>query len=208
MADSEGATDPKEMTTKLLVQFSGSTIEATVTVKASVAEYWIHQIQSMYNGQQIIVGLDCEWKPPIMQSMSNRTATLQLCVDTKCLILQMFYVDYIPQSIKSFLSDPNVTFVGVEVGDDVLKLRDEYGLHCTSTSDIQALAMARWPRKFFVKPGLKFLAREVVGLYMQKPMHICQSNWEARVLDAEQIEYACIDAYASYRIGHKLLKEK
>ncbi|CAK9152872.1 unnamed protein product [Ilex paraguariensis] len=191
------------MATKYMVQFYDSTIEATATDKASVVQDWVHQIRS-YHGRQIIAGLDCEWKPPIVQSMSNRSATLQLCVDAKCLILQMFYIDYIPQSLKSFLSDPNVTFVEVEVGDDVLKLRDEYGLHCTRTSDIQALAMASWPWMFFGKPGLKYLANEVVGLYIQKPIHICQSNWEARVLDAEQVEYACIDAYASYRIRHKL----
>ncbi|KAF8387666.1 hypothetical protein HHK36_026320 [Tetracentron sinense] len=83
--------------------------------------------------------------------MSNKTATLQLCVDNKCLILQLFYMDYIPQSIKSFLSDPNATFVGVEVEDD--------------------------------------------------------SDWQSRVLDEEQVEYGCIDAYASYRIGHKLIME-
>ncbi|KAL2518538.1 Polynucleotidyl transferase [Abeliophyllum distichum] len=136
--------------------------------------------------------------------MSNKTASLQLCVNTKCLIIQLCYIDYIPQSIKNFLSDPNITLVGVEGGDDVLK---EYGLTCTTTAIIQALAMARWLIRFNKNPGLKELAGEVVGLSMAKPMHVCKSNWKARALSIQQIEYACIDAFASYRIGHGLLKE-
>ncbi|KAL2556570.1 Werner Syndrome-like exonuclease [Forsythia ovata] len=195
------------MASKHLVSFSGTIIEATVTDKAAVVDDWVQEIRSMYSGRQIIAGLDCEWRPHLIPSMRNKTATLQLCVNTICLIIQLFYIDYIPQSIKNFLSDPNITFVGVEVGDDALKLNIEYGLTCTTTADIQAMAMARWPIRFNKKPGLKKLAGEVVGLYMAKPIHVRKSNWEARALNIQQIEYACIDAYASYRIGHKLLKE-
>lgn len=191
---------------KHMVSFSGKTIEATVTDKASVVDEWVQNILSLHNGNgKMIVGLDCEWRPPVISSLSNKTATLQLCIGTDCLILQMFYMDYIPQSIKNFLSDPNITFVGVEVGDDALKLNDEYGLVVTSTTDIQAVAMTRWPIRFYRKPGLKRLADVVAGLYMEKPKHVCQSNWEARVLSEKQIEYACIDAYACYRIGLSLL---
>ncbi|CAI9774269.1 unnamed protein product [Fraxinus pennsylvanica] len=195
------------MASKYTVYFSGAVIETTVTDKAATVDNWVLEIRSMYYGQQIIVGLDCEWRPNLIPSVSNKTATLQLCVNEKCLILQLFYMDYIPQSIKNFLSDPNNTFVGVEVGDDVLKLNNEYGLTCTTTADIQALAMEIWPVRFYKKPGLKKLADVVVELPMAKPIHVCRSDWEARVLSIQQIEYACIDAYASYRIGHKLLKE-
>lgn len=188
------------------VSFAGKFIETTVTDKASVAEEWVRDICSTYNGKRIIVGLDYEWKPNYSRFTTSKTATLQLCVDTKCLILQLIYMDCIPQSIKSFLKDSNFTFVGVEVGDDVLKLRNDYGLNCSRTADIQELAICRWPGRFR-RPGLKDLASEVMGLFMPKPKHVCLSNWQSRVLDNQQIEYACIDAYASYWIGHKLLIE-
>ncbi|CAM8893244.1 unnamed protein product [Rhodiola kirilowii] len=189
------------------VKFSGKTIETMVTDKASDADTWDESIRTTYGNQQIIVGLDCEWKPHPVRDMSNTTATLQLCVDTNCLILQLFFIDYIPQSIKTFLSDPNHVFVGVEVDKDVSKLRDEYGLICTSMEDIWAITESRYPMMFMRKPGLKALASNLVGLSMPKPYHVCTSNWQARVLNFEQIEYACIDAYCSFRIGHKLLKE-
>ncbi|KAL0371563.1 UNVERIFIED_CONTAM: hypothetical protein Sangu_0474400 [Sesamum angustifolium] len=98
---------------------------------------------------------------------------------------------------------PSVTFVGVGVQDDVYKLQQEHGLVCSASAmkDIQEMAMARHPLEFIRRPGLKDLASWFVGLNMSKPIHVCRSNWEARDLSLDQIEYACIDAYASYRIG-------
>ncbi|TXG63269.1 hypothetical protein EZV62_010263 [Acer yangbiense] len=189
------------------VYFSGKIIETTVTDKASIADAWVVNISSIYGGQKIVVGLDSEWRPHPNRDMDNTTAVLQLCVDTKCLIVQMFFMDYIPESLKNFLSDPNVTFVGVEVARDVAKLKNEYGLQSSSIADVRDLTLKRWPNAFYRKPGLKDVARLVVGLEMPKPKDVCRSDWQSRVLDDLQIEYACIDAYASFKIGHKLLKE-
>lgn len=196
------------MTTKYRITFQENVIdviEVTVTDKASAVDEWIRSVRASCH-TQTIVGLDCEWKPTFSPILKNKTSTLQLCIDTKCLIVQMFYLDCIPQSLRAFFSDTNFTFVGVEVQDDALKLSNEYGLSVSKTSDIQALAMTRWPICFMRKPGLKELANRIVGLYMAKPLHVCRSNWEARKLTLEQVEYACIDAYASFRIGRKLLK--
>ncbi|KAK4406912.1 Exonuclease 3'-5' domain-containing protein 2 [Sesamum angolense] len=189
---------------KYMVSFSGTRIETTVTDKAAVVTNWVQEVLSMYGGQSMIVGLDCEWKPNSYAFENNKTATLQLCVDTKCLILQLFYLDFIPQSLKNFMVHPSVTFVGVGVQDE---LQQEYGLVCSASAmkDIQEMAMARHPLEFIRRPGLKDLASWFVGLNMSKPIHVCRSNWEARNLSLDQIEYACIDAYASYRIGRKLL---
>ncbi|KAL6556771.1 hypothetical protein OROHE_006647 [Orobanche hederae] len=191
---------------KYYVTFAGTTIETTVTDKAATASAWVDDIVSRYGGSTMVVGLDVEWRPHPVRYMSNKSATLQLCIDNKCLIIQLFYMDEIPDSVKGFLMNPNFTFVGIEVGDDVQKLRNEYGLDCSSHADVRAAAKEKWPGRFR-RPGLKDLASEVCGLGMKKPKHVCMSNWEARELNQAQVEYACIDAFASYKIGHKLLIE-
>ncbi|XP_027114876.1 3'-5' exonuclease-like [Coffea arabica] len=193
-------------TSKYSVTCDGKTIETTLTDKAAIADEWVREILSLYANKPTVVGLDSEWRPHPIRSMSNKSATLQLCINDKCLILQLFYMDEIPQSLKNLLADSNFTYVGIEVADDIAKLKNEYGLECSSSADIRALAMRRWPGRFR-RPGLKDLASDVVGLYMKKPKHVCMSNWEARVLNENQVEYACIDAYASYKIGHKLIME-
>ncbi|KAB1216884.1 Werner Syndrome-like exonuclease [Morella rubra] len=149
-----------------------------------------------------LVGLDTEWS----LLPNKKAAVLQLCVDERCLIIQLVYMeDNIPLStLESFLTDSNFTFVGIEVAQDIAKLKHEYGLECNKSMDIGRLAKRRWPGRFR-GPSLKELASELLGIDMRKPEDVCLSNWEAKVLNENQIEYACIDAYASYRIGHKLL---
>ncbi|CAI0380091.1 unnamed protein product [Linum tenue] len=188
-----------------IIHFSGEAIETTVTSRASVVDNWV---QSIPAGRKLIVGLDCEWRPNTTPLMNNKTALLQLCVGTKCLILQLFYLDYIPQSLKDFLRDPNHTFVGVEVERDVAKLGADYGLSCTSVVDVREVTLAKWPNIFWRKPGLKDIAKKVAGISMPKPMNVCRSDWQQRILEEKQIEYACIDAFASCRTGHVLLKDR
>ncbi|GAB2240889.1 hypothetical protein Droror1_Dr00021407 [Drosera rotundifolia] len=100
-------------TERFTVTYAGESIETTVTDKAAVIDQWVRQIQSIHGlARDTIVGLDLEWKPTNNPWTSNKAATLQLCIDAKCLL---FYVDYIPQTLKSFCSNPYFIFVGVEV---------------------------------------------------------------------------------------------
>ncbi|XP_020992466.1 3'-5' exonuclease-like [Arachis duranensis] len=194
-------------TSKYTINFDGKAIETTVTDKSTIVDQWVREINILYAGKSfVVVGLDVEWRPTGIPYLSNKSATLQLCIDDKCLILQLFYIDNLPLSLKNFLMNPNFTFVGVDVADDISKIRNEYGLKCRSHADIRELSNKKWPLRYYRKPGLKRLACGLVGLNMLKPLHICQSDWESRVLSNEQVEYGCIDAYASYKIGHKLLK--
>ncbi|KAH7528337.1 hypothetical protein FEM48_Zijuj05G0062000 [Ziziphus jujuba var. spinosa] len=161
---------------KQYVHFAGKTIETTVTDKASIIDQWVSQILNIYAANPTVVGLDIEWKPHPNSLMSNKSATLQLCIDN------------------------NFTFVGIEVEDDIEKIRNEYGLSCRKRADIREAAKVHFPGNFSM-PGLKDLARDVVGLDMKKPLHVTRSDWEARLLNVDQIEYACIDAFASYMVG-------
>ena len=102
-------------TSKYTVNFAGKAIETTVTDKAATANEWVLEILSMYANKPTVVGLDIEWRPHQISYLSNKSATLQLCIENKCLILQLFYMDEIPEKLKAFLSDPNFTYVGIEV---------------------------------------------------------------------------------------------
>jgi len=101
---------------KYCVNFAGKTIETTVTDRGNTIDEWVHEILSLYDGRPTAVGLDIEWRPHQNRSMSNKSATLQLSIDEKCLIVQLFYTDYIQQSLKSFMMDPNFTLLGLRWG--------------------------------------------------------------------------------------------
>ncbi|KAL6544508.1 hypothetical protein OROMI_023370 [Orobanche minor] len=138
-------------TSKYYVTFGGATIDTTVTDRGATASTWVREVTALHGGSPAVVGLDVEWRPHHVSYMSNKSATLQLCIDK-----------------KSFLMNPNFTFVGVEVDQDVAKLRDEYGLGCARSMDIRAEFTARRSYLFWKpRPGLKDLARVVCGLLVR-----------------------------------------
>ncbi|EOX95325.1 hypothetical protein QQP08_000431 [Theobroma cacao] len=146
-----------------LVPFCGKIIGTTVIDKAPIAENWVLNIRSKFNGQKIIARLNCKWKPHPIRSMSSKIATLQLCIDTKCLAIQLLYLNYMPKSIKSFLSDSTVIFVGIEIEETMLKLQNEYGLSCSKKIDVRSLARVHFPLSFYGETWFKSSCKRIGG---------------------------------------------
>lgn len=190
------------MATTNTVSFSGNVIESTVTNQSAVADTWIQNITSSSTGQKIIVGMDIEWDPV---ESTPKTAILQLCVGTKCLILQLSHMSQIPQSVRNFVADSNVTLVGVETASDAAKLKADYGLSCKNVVDVRELAAGQYPDRLSARAGLADIAKVVAGLEVSKPDHVRRSAWGNAVLSNEQVQYATIDAFASFKIGQKLV---
>lgn len=72
-------------------------------------------------------GLDYEyWQPnSTTPTMNIRIVTLQLYVNTKCTIVQLLFIDHIPQLIKKIFFDNNFMFVSIDITE---YLKVEYGL--------------------------------------------------------------------------------
>ncbi|KAF9621227.1 hypothetical protein IFM89_016721 [Coptis chinensis] len=120
-----------------VILFQGSKIESTVTNSSAVIEDWLSQIYSCFhNGTRIIVGLDCKLK----SSYFPKSEVLQLCVDRKCLVIQLCHLDIIPQTLLDFVRDPNILFVGVGVSNWVGKLNEYNKLDCSSAIEAYKLA--------------------------------------------------------------------
>lgn len=93
---------------------------------------------------------------------------------------------------------------------DIAKLEEDYGLVCENHRDIRkvVLEMDTWRDcSLSNRSGLKQLAEVVAGIRLEKPRRVTMSNWEKEFLSDEQIEYACLNAYASFSIGMKLCNE-
>ena len=195
-------------TARYTVQFGSAQIDTTVTSDTAAADEWVRSVRASNAGRRLIVGLDCEWKPNYSSWTTSKVAILQLCVGTSCLVLQLFYANRVPTAIRSLLGDPTVRCVGIGVGEDAAKLADDYGLVCAAAVDLegrcnQHLGIGGGLGR--TRLGLKGYAREVLGMTMEKPRHVTMSNWEKRQLDVAQVQYACIDAYVSYKLGERLL---
>ncbi|KAK4728504.1 hypothetical protein R3W88_021492 [Solanum pinnatisectum] len=189
-------------TTFYSIPFYRDQIEVKVTKKGSEVDRWIRQTVQIHRQRlrKLLVGLDVEWRPTRNPAEENPpVALLQLCVGHRCIIFQLIHADYIPNSLFSFLGNPNFSFVRVSVNGDCVKLYENYTLFVANPVDLNKLAMGVYE--------IEAMAHEVLGKVMEKPYHVTMSDWDAEELVSEQVEYACIDAFMSFKLGMKLFYE-
>ncbi|KAK6124881.1 hypothetical protein DH2020_041367 [Rehmannia glutinosa] len=181
-------------------------IETLVTHDASMVKSWIGNVEYSHQCRlhRLIVGLDVEWRPNFTDSCDHPVATLQLSVGNSCLIFQILHATRIPRRLREFLGDPDYTFVGVGIKNDVEMLWDDYGLEVANKRDLRSWAAVELERKELRKFGLKALVKEVIGAEMEKPNDITLSRWDNLELSRRQVGYACLDAYFSFEIGRVL----
>ncbi|KAL1548782.1 Werner Syndrome-like exonuclease [Salvia divinorum] len=188
------------------VRFFEEDIYTTVTANSAVVTDWIDDIKYLYHLPDVIVGLDIEWRPSY-SSQSNPAATLQLCVRDRCLVYQILHSDCIPDSLVRFLSSEYdyICFVGVGIKQDMEKLQREYGIGGGAQYvDLRGLAAEAYGRQGLERASLKTLASVVMGKEVEKPDGVRMSRWDQPRLTAEQVKYACVDAYLSFEIGRLL----
>ncbi|CAI0421195.1 unnamed protein product [Linum tenue] len=153
----------------------------------------------------VVVGLDVEWRPNFSRNMDNPIATLQLCVGNRCVIFQLIHSPSIPQSLFDFLRSKDYVFAGVGIDGDVEKLLEDYGLKVANVVDLRQLAASKLGVKELKNAGLKQLAKEVLGKEIAKPKRVQMSRWDNPWLTPVQVQYACIDAFLSCKIGETLM---
>ncbi|CAD6237605.1 unnamed protein product [Miscanthus lutarioriparius] len=175
---------------------------------AKAVERWIAEILSVHRpggiGYNITVGLDVEWRPSYLADQ-NPVATLQLCVERSCLIFQLLHADYLPGALAEFLGDRGIRFFGVGVEADAERLSDDHGLQVANAVDLRGRAAERMNRPDLRQAGLRTLVHAVMGVDLVKPQRVTMSRWDAYCLSYEQIRYACIDAFVSFKIARRLL---
>lgn len=98
----------------------GVNVRTTVANSVAAADSAIKELRSILRSKpKKVVGLDCNCRPNEPGQLPNKVTTLQLCTEDFIVILQLLYVDSMPDSLRSFLDDPQVTFVGSKMREHV-----------------------------------------------------------------------------------------
>ncbi|MCL7051292.1 hypothetical protein MKW94_012939 [Papaver nudicaule] len=94
------------------VTFFGRTILTTVTSKPSEIRNWIYNslYHNRYHRYNLVVGVGVQCST---NSSDDPAETLQICIGTRCLIIQLSHTPYVPQILRRFLCNVNITFVGI-----------------------------------------------------------------------------------------------
>ncbi|CAF2079549.1 hypothetical protein HID58_044316 [Brassica napus] len=182
------------------VDFFGNEFTVTVTRSTSVITRWINNVQ-YYNhyssSHPLVVGVGVQWTPA-----DPEADTLQLCVGTRCLVIQLSHCDDVPDELRSFLTDPRTVYVGFWNGQDAGKLaRSRHGLEIGELLDLRnyvqdsgGFGMSRCSFEEMVEECMGYQ-----GVRLDRG--ISMSDWSAYELDHEQILQASVDAYVCFELG-------
>ncbi|KAI3867590.1 hypothetical protein MKW98_005967 [Papaver atlanticum] len=200
------------------VGFYNDKIRTTMVSTESVADQWIENVYSSFathiENNNLVVGLDIEWLRLRETSQRNEVAVLQLCLAHQCLIFLFFGLFGrskklqklpVPESLAYFLNDERITFVGAGIDQDARKLWVDHGLTVARSEELADLADYTLRRTDLYRAGLKSLMWKVLGEDLSKRRWITLSRWDNEILSDDQVEYACLDAYASFRLGIELM---
>ncbi|XP_040996083.1 Werner syndrome ATP-dependent helicase-like [Juglans microcarpa x Juglans regia] len=174
-------------------------IHVTLTSNPFVVCGWIEKItwfkrKRIHGDRKLVVGLGVQWSP-----YYNCAAILQLCVGHRCLVFQLQQANMVMLPLRRFLSNHSNTFVGFfKYKKRRMLLNSEHKLFVRNFVDIRDLSETLGSRN----ASLELLANSLFGFKgVKKSRTIEKSNWNDVLLTEEQVKYASVDAFLSFRIG-------
>ena len=209
-----GRNKPNSVSNKTLIHslpYPAEGVEVVYTVDPVEAEAWLRN--NIIDCSAQAVGFDIEWKPQYVSKknggVENKTAVIQLGVESSCLVLHLCNMKSPPKLLRSILIDKKILKVGSGIFQDAAKLKRDAGLVCLGMVDTQKMAKSMGtdaPPKL----GLKGLAEHFLGINLEKPKFVSRSDWENYPLTIRQIHYAALDAWIGLKIYQyiKLAKEQ
>ncbi|KAL5058102.1 hypothetical protein RYX36_029706 [Vicia faba] len=183
---------------------SNPPIQTLLTSTPSIVDTWLLDTLRLQTPSSLLIGLDIEWRPNFQRGQSNPAAVLQLCINNRCLVFQILHSPFIPDSLLTFLANPNNRFVGVGIKADVEKLLEDYNIIVTNFVDLRNLAADVLNDREMLRTGIKSLAQRVIEKSVQKPKRVSMSRWDNVRLNAQQVKYATVDAFVSFEIARLL----
>ncbi|GMH31970.1 hypothetical protein Nepgr_033814 [Nepenthes gracilis] len=192
----------------------GVSVKVEVLDSAELISSWIidRLKRRLQEEEPIIVGLD-------LHASKNRwgncsaNSLLVICInDVNCLIVQLKYVDKIPENLKKFLSDGRICFVGVGVDWKVSRgVLPSLGPLVCKMTELSHLAARIRKKPSYCNSNLKALAAAYGVPYEPPALWGYRGgrriNYEARVFSKEEVKTLVHDASVCYKIGQKLVKE-
>eukprot|EP00924_Labyrinthula_sp_SR-Ha-C_P012118 snap_masked-scaffold_26-processed-gene-4.33-mRNA-1 protein AED:1.00 eAED:1.00 QI:0/0/0/0/1/1/2/0/617 len=145
----------------------------------------------------LALGLDCEWKPSLLNKTNKRgkISVLQL-TNAKCTLLIRLHLFKLPNILIDVLKDPKYKKFGVGITQDIKYLFEDYNIVVNGATELNQFYQGSKSRQ----RSLDSLSQTVLNYALTKDKSITLSNWENYVLTSEQIEYAARDAIASRAI--------
>lgn len=141
------------------------------------------------------VGFDTETRPNFRKDQHHKVSLVQVATEETCYLFRLNCLGGIPEPLVSFLSDADVTKIGLSLADDFHMLRERVEtLQPAGFIELQKLM----PSYGINEAGLQ----KIYAILFQKKIskRARLTNWDANLLTPAQQKYAALDAWACLRI--------
>ncbi|XP_006299895.2 uncharacterized protein LOC17892361 [Capsella rubella] len=177
------------------VDFFGDELIVTVTRTPSVIRQWINKVHffNRFTSHPLVVGVGVYW------TLLSPADTLQLCVGTRCIIIQLSHCDHVPYALHNFLAC--YTHVGVWNSQDAKKLEQcRHQLKIGKLLDIRKYVEGS--RGSLRGCSFEEIVEQCLGYRgVRADPEVSRSDWSVYDLCHDQILQASIDVYVCYKLG-------
>jgi len=172
-----------------LFRYEGKTVIAATEKQIDKAIFEIEKHR--------LVGFDTETKPTFKKGQFNHVALVQIAIPDKVYLLRINMAG-ITNTLAKFLSNENISKVGIALDDDIIALSKKRRFKPRGFMDLNKIA----PTLGIENIGARNLSALLLNNRISKNQQI--SNWENPTLSEPQIKYAATDAWICLEIYNKL----
>ena len=175
----------EEISTLPVEEFAGRIIVIQTKAEADKAVEYLMKYD--------LVGFDTETRPSFKKGQYYKVSLIQISTDDTCFLFRLNYIGF-PESLKQFVSSPEVTKIGLSLRDDFGALRTRSSVEPVNFIDLQSIVGSY---------GIDAASlQKIYAILFKKKISKGQrlSNWEADVLTEPQKKYAALDAWACLTI--------
>jgi ribonuclease D len=177
---------PRAITREDLAALPIRRYEGDVMLVATVAD--LERAHAELQAEQV-VGLDTETRPAFRKGESYLPCLIQVAGASKVYVFQLSQVDC-SAAMAELLGSPAIVKAGIGLKYDLAQLKLRFPFDASAVLDLGDVAK----RHGFQQSGVRNLAGLFLGFRISKGAQT--SNWAARHLTAQQIQYAATDAWA------------
>lgn len=153
------------------------------------------------------IAFDLEW-PFSFQTGPGKVALMQLCLDEKeCYLFHVCTLSKIPASLMALLAHPKVRLHGVNIKNDIRKLKRDFPEVTVDTLIENCIDLGPWCNEVCNTGGrwsLDRLSAYICDKAIDKNKKVRMSKWHVVPLDDNQKMYAAIDVYIGQLIYREL----
>lgn len=142
------------------------------------------------------LGFDTETRASFKVGEVYQTALIQLATEDEAFLIRLHGLRVFDPIIRVF-ENPEILKVGAAIRDDLKQLQKLFKFSPQNFIELQSVAKIKGLKNL----GLRGMTEEVLQASLSKRAKT--SNWETKILTADQIMYAATDAW----IGLKLYQE-